>query len=102
MHNLVSLTLIALLAAVPVARGQNLTPGAACPPGGGSFCACTSLILTRHLTVYAASFSNIILTCSTNGTNGVLVAGNCNDNVRDPVPQQLLTCASSLVLLPWE
>lgn len=62
-------TLLAMTLVPSMALGQAINPGAPCPPGGGNFCADT--------------FSNIILRCSTpNGTNGTLVAGNCNDNVR--------------------
>jgi len=81
---ILSLSLVA--AAVSGALSQSLTPGAPCPPGGGDFC--------------VSSFSNIILRCSTNGTDGVLVAGNCNDNLAGVPPVGVKTdaiCGNSTV-----
>ena len=61
-------TLLAVTVVPIMALGQQIVPNGPCPPGGGNFCADT--------------FSNIILRCSSpNGTNGTLIAGNCNDNV---------------------
>jgi hypothetical protein len=88
MLNTASLTLFALLAA-PFALAQELTPGGPCPVGGGNFCAgmgspypvaCIDLL-------ELGTFTNIILRCSTDGPDGVLNPGNCNDNVFLPISE---------------
>ena len=72
MYVLLSLSLAA------AALAQSLTAGAACPSGGGNFCAGMAFILflSDELT-FVDPFSPIILRC----VNGTLAAGNCNDNV---------------------
>jgi hypothetical protein len=65
---MLALSLLVMTIVPIMALGDGITPGGPCPPGGGNFC--------------ADAFSNIILRCTTsNGTNGILQPGNCNDNV---------------------
>lgn len=59
--------------------GQSLVPNGPCPAGGGNFC--VGMLLPQYGRLTLDSFSNIILRCS----DGVLIAGNCNDNVSPSV-----------------